>query len=462
MEGNRLQAKRLIMFWSKILILVIQIALYAYVWNHYYKDLMPFQYYKRGNWAIIGMYAVFIFAFNRAFGALKVGYLKTWDVMYSQIFTIFCTNFVTYVQLVLVNGKWAIFKHYVPYFQHFRPMAQLCVMDFAAVLIWALLMRYVYAIIYPPHEMLLIYGDRSPKEIADKIVKRADKYQIKEMINLSEGKEKIVEKMKQYDSVLVGDIPSHERNLFVKICFENNIRCYSIPKLSDIMIRSAESIDLFDSPLMLYRNRGLNYVQSIGKRIMDIIVSLTALILLAIPMLIIAILIKTYDGGPVFYTQKRLTMGGREFDILKFRSMIVDSEKAGARLAKANDDRVTPVGKVIRRMHFDELPQLINILKGDMSVVGPRPERKDIAEEYKKEIPEFDFRLKVKGGLTGYAQVYGQYNTTPYDKLKMDLTYIENYSLWLDIKLMVLTVKILFWKEKSEGVSDSQTTALKK
>ncbi|MCR5272440.1 MAG: exopolysaccharide biosynthesis polyprenyl glycosylphosphotransferase, partial [Lachnospiraceae bacterium] len=285
---------------------------------------------------------------------------------------------------------------------------------------------------------------------------------IKEMICLTEGEDKIIEKMKGFESVLVGDIPSHERNLFVKHCFENNIRCYSIPKLSDIMIRSAESIDLFDSPLMLYRNRGLNYLQAIMKRIMDIVVSGLALIILAIPMIIIAILIKTYDGGPVMYSQKRLTLNGREFDILKFRSMVVDSEKNGARLASANDDRITPVGRVIRRLHFDELPQLINILKGDMSVVGPRPERKDIADEYKKEIPEFDFRLKVKGGLTGYAQVYGQYNTTPYDKLKLDLTYIENYSLWLDIKIMILTVKILFWKEKSEGVDDSQTTALKK
>lgn len=186
-------------------------------------------------------------------------------------------------------------------------------------------------------------------------------------------------------------------------------------------------------------------------------------IILASPfMLIIALAIKLYDHGPVFYKQKRQTMSGREFDILKFRSMIVDSEQHGARLAKEHDDRITPVGKVIRRMHFDELPQLFNILKGDMAFVGPRPERKEITEEYTKEIPEFPFRLKVKAGLTGYAQVYGQYNTVPYDKLKLDLTYITNYSIWLDIKLIILTVKILFQKEKSEGVDDEQKTALKK
>ncbi len=185
-------------------------------------------------------------------------------------------------------------------------------------------------------------------------------------------------------------------------------------------------------------------------------------IVLASPVMIaIALAIKIYDKGPVFYKQKRLTLGGREFDILKFRSMIVDSEKHGARLAKAHDDRITPVGKIIRRTHFDELPQLFNILLGDMSFVGPRPERKEITEEYAKEIPEFPFRLKAKAGLTGYAQVYGQYNTVPYDKLKLDLTYITKYTIWLDIKLIFLTVKILFQKEKSEGVEDGQKTALK-
>ena len=141
--------------------------------------------------------------------------------------------------------------------------------------------------------------------------------------------------------------------------------------------------------------------------------------------------------------------------------MIVESEEDGARLAKADDDRITPVGRILRRTHFDELPQLFNILKGDMSIVGPRPERREIFEKYEESIPEFKFRLKMKAGLTGYAQVYGQYNTVPYDKLKLDLTYIENYSFWLDIKLCFLTVKILFQKEKSEGVEDTQTTALK-
>lgn len=453
--SSSLKTKRMIMFWSKLFIVLLQTGLYGWLWYHHYKDMMPVEYWRRGNWAIIALYAVFIMVFSRAFGALKVGYLKTWDIMYSQMLTILCVNGVTYLQLSLINGDWKLFENS-------EPMFVLCVIDFVIVLIWALFMRWIYAIIYPPHEMLLIYGDISPDAIIHKLESRKDKYHVKEKVALSTGMDTILERILQYDAVLVGDIPVQDRNVFIKYCFEKNIRCYGIPKISDIMIRNSESIDLFDSPLLLFRNNGLTYRQLFVKRVMDIAISLAGIILSSPIMLIIALAIKLYDHGPVFYKQKRQTLNGREFDILKFRSMIVDSERHGARLAKEHDDRITPVGKVIRRLHFDELPQLFNILKGDMAFVGPRPERKEITEEYTKEIPEFPFRLKVKAGLTGYAQVYGQYNTVPYDKLKLDLTYITNYSVWLDIKLIILTVKILFQKEKSEGVDDTQKTALRK
>ena len=225
---------------------------------------------------------------------------------------------------------------------------------------------------------------------------------------------------------------------------------------------SSEKIHMFDTPLLLFRNCGLTVEKQVVKRIFDVLVSGLMLIVLSPLMLIIALLVHFYDGGPVFYKQERLTKDGAVFLVYKFRSMRVDSEKNGARLAMKGDSRVTPVGKVLRNIHFDELPQLINIIKGDMSLVGPRPERPEIAAEYTKEIPEFPYRLKVKAGLTGYAQVYGKYNTTPYDKLKLDLTYIENYSFLLDLQLIATTVKILFQKENTEGVDQWQTTASKR
>ena len=186
------------------------------------------------------------------------------------------------------------------------------------------------------------------------------------------------------------------------------------------------------------------------------------LLLVSLPFfLFIAVAIKLEDGGPVFYKQCRLTKGGKTFDILKFRTMRVNAEADGvARLAAQGDNRITKVGNLLRATRLDELPQVINILKGEMSMVGPRPERPEIAAEYKKEIPEFDYRLKLKAGLTGYAQIYGVYNTTPYDKLKLDLIYIRNYSIFLDLKLIFMTPKILFMKEKTEGVAEGQLTAV--
>lgn len=453
--SSSLKTKRMIMFWSKMFIVLLQTGMYGWLWFHHYKDMMPVEYWRRGNWVIIALYALFIMVFSRAFGALKVGYLKTWDIMYSQFLTILCVNGVTYLQLSLINGDWK-------FLENSKEMFLLCLLDIILVLLWAIFMRWIYAFIYPPHEMLLIYGDISPDSIIRKLESRKDKYHVKDKVALSAGMETVYEKIRQYDAVLIGDIPVQDRNQFIKFCFEQDIRCYGIPKISDIMIRNSESIDLFDSPLLLFRNNGLTYRQIFVKRAMDIAISLAGILFSSPVMLLIAAFVKSYDHGPVFYRQKRLTKDGQEFEILKFRSMVVNSEKHGARLAKKNDSRITPIGRVIRRLHFDELPQLFNILKGDMAFVGPRPERREITDEYAKAIPEFPYRLKVKAGLTGYAQVYGQYNTVPYDKLKMDLTYITSYSVWLDIKLIILTVKILFQKEKSEGVKDTQKTALKK
>ena len=229
------------------------------------------------------------------------------------------------------------------------------------------------------------------------------------------------------------------------------------PKISDILIRSSENIHLFDTPLLLSRNNGLTFEQKFIKRAMDIVIALIVLIITSPFMLLTAIAIKLYDGGPVFFRQDRCTIGGKVFSIHKFRSMIVDAEKDGLVTPTADKDpRITPVGKFIRATRLDELPQVFDILSGNMSVVGPRPERVEHVEKYTAEIPEFEYRLKVKGGLTGYAQIYGKYNTTAYDKLKLDLMYIQNYSILQDIKLILMTVKIIFMKESTEGFDEAQ------
>lgn len=451
--SKREEYKRLIMFIASFAIIAAQTGVFAYLWYTYYADesIIVWTFFKRGNWALIAIYALMVFLFSKAFGAFKVGYLRVSDVLLSQFLSVICVNAVTYLQMALI-GRWK-------FLAYSWPIVIITGIDLVLVCVWVIFMRWIYTKIYPPREMLLVYGDYNPKALIEKISSRKDKYLISEIVHLDEGIDKIKERMQAYHAVVLGDIPANVRNSLLKFCFEKSIRCYSIPKISDIMLRSADEIHLFDTPLLLSRNRGMTAEEKFAKRAMDIIISLIGVVIASPFMLIIAILVKGYDGGPVLYKQERLTKDGKVFKVCKFRSMRVDSEKAGARLAMKNDSRVTPVGRVLRAIHFDELPQLFNILAGDMSLVGPRPERPVIFEEYLKDFPEFSYRLKVKAGLTGYAQVYGKYNTTPYDKLKLDLTYIERYSFWLDWHILFATFKILFQKDNTEGVEQWQVTA---
>ncbi len=453
---RRERYKRLIMFLASVLVIGLQTVNFAWVWftQYNFRHVIGSLYWRRGNWALIVMYALITYVMSKLFGALKVGYMRVLDVIISQILSVLCTNVVVYLQLALI-GRWK-------FLTHLEPMLWLTAVNLAVVLLWVVFMRWIYARIYPPRQVIMIYDSHNPEKLLKDISSRADKYVISEAVYLGSGMDYIKERILHYQGVILGDMPAHERNLLVKYCFEKDIRCYCSPKISDIMIMSAEKVHMFDTPLLLFRNRGLTVEQQALKRGFDVVCASVMLVLLSPVMLLIALLVKGYDGGPVFYKQERLTRDGKVFLVYKFRSMRVDSEKNGARLAMKHDSRVTPVGRVLRNIHFDELPQLINILKGDMSMVGPRPERPEIAAEYEKEIPEFSYRLKVKAGLTGYAQVYGKYNTTPYDKLKLDLTYIENYSFFLDLQLIATTVKILFQKENTEGVEQWQVTAATK
>ena len=237
----------------------------------------------------------------------------------------------------------------------------------------------------------------------------------------------------------------------ISYCYTQEKRTYLLPDITDIIINNSYSTQISDSPVIVSRNRGLTLDQLAIKRIFDIFVSAVGLIVASPFMLICAIAIKLDDGGPIFFKQNRITQNGKIFNILKFRSMIVDADKDGGKKAENNDNRITRVGKVIRACRVDELPQLINVLRGDMSIVGPRPERIENVYEYSQKFPEFELRHRVKAGLTGFAQLYGKYNTTPEDKLYMDLMYIETYSLLTDLKLMILTIKVLFMKESTEG-----------
>ena len=439
------QYKRIIKFMSSAAIVAMEAGIYGFVWVTYYNRLLEFPFWRRGNWLMIAVYAVLLIFFEQMYGGFKVGFYKKWNVIYSQILALVIVNVITYLQIALIDKR----------FHSLTLMGGILVTEIIVAVIWAFAFQFIYSRLFPRRHMLLVYGERPIFHLMQKISTREDKYQICNIIHYEEGVDEIMRLADQYDAIIIGDIPAHERNQLLKRCFGQGIRTYTVPKISDIINRSSDDLNLFDTPLLLSRNEDLKIEQLFAKRMMDVVSSFLGLLISSPFFLIIAFLIKATDRGPVFYKQIRLTRNGKEFEIYKFRTMIQDAEKDGhARLASEHDDRILPVGRFLRATRLDELPQLINVLKGEMSMVGPRPERPELAAEIEKELPEFPYRLKVKAGLTGYAQIYGKYNTTAYDKLKLDLTYIRNYSFFLDLKLMIMTPKIMLMKESTEGVID--------
>ena len=417
-------------------------VLYYFVWKFAYVDVAFVDYEGGGKYLLFAVYALILSVLFNNFDGFQFGYLRITEVFASQVIALFMLNFITYLQLCLIANQLI----------SILPMVGLMVIDAVVAGICILIYSALYHRIYPPKNMVMILGRDEALDLKFKMDTRIDKYRIRKVISVDEGFEAICRQIVDYDAVIINDVDSGFRNDLLKFCYHKQIRTYATPKMTDIIMKGATDICLFDTPLMLIRSRGLNWTQRFFKRLMDITLSLIAVVIASPIMLITAILIKCEDGGPVFYKQERVTKGGKSFNILKFRSMIVDAEKDGvARFATENDPRITKIGKVIRATRIDELPQILNILKGDMSIVGPRPERRENIDAFLKEMPEFDFRMKVKAGLAGYAQVYGKYNTTAYDKLRLDLMYIENYSLLLDIKLILMTIRIIFKKESTEG-----------
>ena len=415
---------------------------YYFVWRHGYdSELFP-EYYGYGKYVLCGIYGLLTIVLFFGMDGFKFGYLRNLDVLISQCIAIAISNFITYWQLCLIAN--VVISPV--------PIIILTLIGVAIALVCTVLYNKVYHWMYVPKNMAMIFGRDEAVTLKFKMETRPDKYRVIKLFSIEEGVETICKQLADYDAVIINDVPAEERNDILKFCYRNKIRTYLAPKLTDIVVRGAKSINLFDTPLLLIKGAGLTPTERLLKRVMDLVLCLIAMVPAAPIMLIVALAIKLEDGGPVFYKQARMSLDGKVFDILKFRSMIVDAEKDGRSIpATGHDPRITKVGRFTRATRIDELPQLLNIIKGDMSIVGPRPERVEHMVEYGKEVPEFDFRTKVKGGLTGYAQIYGKYNTSPYDKLRLDMLYIENYSLLLDVKLILMTLRIMLKKESTEG-----------
>lgn len=454
MSRNYDPYKKTILFFMSLVSIVLMMAVFAWFWYHTYAATMyVYRFYRKGNYAMIALYGILLYFFSRMYGALRIGQLRRIEVLLSHFLAAFMANIVIYIVICLLA------------FGLVNPggLCLMQLMDCVIACLWTIIASAVYNRIFQPWKILLIYGERPATDLVYKVEARRDKYAIYGAIHIGEGIPAIAEKVKDYQAVIIGDVPVEQRNDVLKYCFGKGIRAYVIPKISDIILMGADRIHIFDTPFMLAKGYALTFDQRFWKRFLDLAISIPLFILTSPFMVLTALAIKLYDRGPVLYHQRRCTKDEREFEIYKFRSMVVGAEQEGeAVLARQNDERITPVGRFIRRVRLDELPQLYHVIRGDMSLVGPRPERPEIIAQYKEEMPEFGFRTRVKAGVTGFAQIYGKYNTVPYDKLKLDLFYIENYSFWMDLKLILMTVKTLFKKEATEGITQMQTTAVRK
>lgn len=435
----------------RLINIILMTVPFIVAWYTFYSDKLFIYFEMRGHWLVIALFVILYVIIGRTYDAFKMSYTGRKTIVYSQMLSILEVDFIMYIV------AWLLIRH-AP---NPLPFIGVLVFQFVFSCLWALLSQTWYFHTFPANKTVIIYDMRKG------ISKLIDEYKLGKKFKVIKGvyiEDCLVDlsMLDDADTVFMVGVHSHDRNILAKYCLMKNITAYMIPRVGDLIMIGAEKAHMFHLPLLKVTRFDPTLEYLVIKRFMDIVLSLAAIIVLSPVLLITALLIKKEDGGPAFYKQVRLTKNGKEFEILKFRSMRVDAEKDGvARLSTGdNDDRITQIGRIIRKCRLDELPQLFNILMGDMSIVGPRAERPEIAKEYEEELPEFALRLQTKAGLTGYAQIYGKYNTTPYDKLLMDMMYIANPSIFEDIKLIFATVKILFMAESTEGVEENQTTAM--
>lgn len=396
------------------------------------------------------LFCITYWIFAKMYQALKIGIYRLAELTYFQLLAFAIADVLLVLESVIwFHGfeKMRIWSYVVGF-----------VLQMMATVFSIFVHNRLFARYDEPRKVLIVYGNSGYQSFLRKLNSKKLRYRVIGCCAEDTPIEAIKEKVREAESVYLCEVRGDLKRSLVFYCDEIQRDIYLTQTVDELLTMGFDISHTFDTPFIRTKRMPVKWYYPFVKRTFDIVCSGVACIVLMPLFLVIGIAIKLYDGGPVFYTQKRVTKDHKEFMIYKFRSMITDAEANGMRRATDNDDRITPVGKIIRATRIDELPQLLNILKGDMSIVGPRPERIELDEAYTKQIPEFSLRLKVRAGLTGYAQVFGKYNTTPEDKLKLDLLYINQQSVLMDLKLILYTVKIMFVPESTEGFEEDETT----
>ena len=438
----------------KILLILLVTIDFAVIWYVFYEEALYRRFYFYGNFVVIFVAMILYVIFARLYGVFQLRISRAIDLIYSNVIALLMTSFLMYCIIILLARK----------LPNVLPLLLFWLIGCVVGLVWARIAISITQFVVPLQKVLILYDNEEARANGQYIIEKIPwRYTLIGQEHVSEDVRKTIETIRKYrpDQVMVCGIHSTPRNTILKYCVENHITVMIRPNIGDFLVNSAKDVQMANLPVMLCEGNPQSNLYMLGKRVFDIVFGFLGLIVFLPFMIVTAIAIKLYDGGPIIYKQVRLTQNRKKFYVYKFRSMKVDAEKDGvARLASKNDDRITPVGKFIRAVRIDEMPQIFCILSGNMSIVGPRPERPEIAEQYEKEMPEFALRLRAKAGLTGYAQVYGKYSTEPYDKLQMDLMYIAQQSFVTDLRIIFATIKILFLPESTEGVSSGQTTAI--
>lgn len=383
-------------------------------------------------------------ALMSVYGGYAVGTQKSRPIIHSMSLATIITDLVTHLQLSIMNTSQFNNDHFVYETPHLLLLVM--VLQVLVIIIFAYLGNFIYFSLEPPEKCCVISSSRqSLGSIIPKIRRFPKQYEIDEIIRYDDPK--VLDVILRNDTVFLYDVPSKERTDLISFCYQTQKNIYYNFETIDVVSQGAKYVTLDDKSMVMYMAKDLTMEQRIVKRLTDLAVALIGLVLTSPIMLACAIAIKLEDHGKVMYKQKRLTKYGRVFEVYKFRTM--REENSIHKSVTADDDRITKVGRLLRKFRIDELPQLINILKGDMTVVGPRPEMLENVEKYTEELPEFSYRLRMKAGLTGLAQISGKYNTSPKDKLVMDLMYIENYSIWQDFKLIFQTITVFLKASES-------------
>ena len=399
---------------------------------------------SRYNLFIYALYTFIIFFLLRTYNAYMVEYTRIRHIAFAQSLATTMGILGVYILTLIAWNKTFSPK----LFMH------LCIFQIAINILWSWSASWLFRKTHKSPKSAIIYRNKVDLNRLEGINELYGKYKVVKYIENPKKIDDVIENVKGIQTIFITGVNATLRNGIIKYCAEKNLQCFFLPHVGDVILMSGEHVQAFSVPLMRITGSNIKLEDAIIKRAFDLVIATIALVVLSPIFLITAIAIKANDGGSIFYRQERLTKDGKIFSIYKFRSMRENAEADGVAVLSTgdSDDRVTKVGRVIRAMRIDELPQLLNIIKGDMSVVGPRPERPEIAAEYEKKIPAFKLRLQTKAGLTGYAQVYGKYNTEPYDKLEMDLIYISKMSVLLDFQILFATIPVLFRKESTEGV----------